>query len=96
MDDPEIDADAILRFLCPRCGCCHQDDYETIAAWQPVAWRCGGCGRGFSVLLGECDHCANEVVVVALSQTELPADRELICPQCKKSCLRHEELAQAD
>jgi dissimilatory sulfite reductase (desulfoviridin) alpha/beta subunit len=96
MDDPEVEADTVLQLECPRCGDRQQDDFETIAAWRPTAWRCGGCGRGFSVLLAECDHCASEAVFVALSGSELPVERELTCPRCARSCLLHEELAQAD
>ena len=92
MDDPLIESDSALQFHCPRCGQSERDDYEVIDMAVPTDWRCGACQRLFSVLVCECEHCAAEVVSVALSEAKHPAPSEVVCPQCGRRCLQNEVL----
>lgn len=92
--DPS-DEDVVLIFDCPRCGQSEQDDYEVIDPWRACDWRCGACSRVFSVLLAECQYCGGETLKVALVSTEQADFESILCRDCGKQCLNHEEPADA-
>lgn len=91
---PDDDCRA-LRFDCPRCGHVEDDDYEVIDCGVPTDWRCAACRRVFSVLLTECDNCSREGVHTALTSTEQSNATDLLCRQCGRPVLRHDELAES-
>jgi transcription elongation factor Elf1 len=79
-----------LRLECPRCGHEAVDEFEVIDAGAPASWRCGACGKSFSVLLTECEACGGESVDVALQSNEHRTLEALRCRDCGSSVMRHE------